>query len=431
MTMDQAVLLAERNAFAVRLQKATTERDRQGVFLALAALGPTIGFSPVYTHFGTESEVSLGPGQPPIVVSPSWSLALTGTINFPIDLSASLHRLWGASEAQYEGAKLTLLASFNDARLNARTAYLAVLRDKALVDVAQESLKDAQGRLDQANLEFQQQQIAKVDVDRFDAQVAQANSDLLNAQNTLQLADYAFNDALARPIEAPVNLIDMADLPPIPGQSTAMIAWAENNRPESLAQGKQIKALSLIARAQEAGMDPSLSLGFGYTNNVNPSTFSTPATTTFTFALNVPVFDSGATRARVKEARQDVESARIQLEQTRLGISQEVRNSFANLSSAQARLTNAERQVTLAEEVFRLAKVRQSAGEGTYVEVIDAETSLATARNGLVSAKYDYFQAYSQLQHGIGSDKVEQAAVPSTNNVSAATQSAVKAQGNS
>lgn len=431
MTMDQAVALAERNAFEVRLQKSTVERDRQAVFLALSALGPTLGLNPVYTHFGSETAISLGPGQAPIVVSPSWTLALNGSLNFPIDVSGDLHRLWGASQEQYEAAKLTLLASFNDARLSARSAYLTVLRDKALVDVAQETLKDAQGRLDQAKLEFQQQQIAKVDVDRLDAQVAQSNSDLLNAQNTLQLADYAFNLALALPIERPVELVDVSEQPPMPAQSEPLVSWAVQNRPESLSQNKQIKALKLIARAQEAGMDPSVALGFGYANSVNPGAFSSGTTGTFTFSLNVPVFDAGATRARVKEARQDVVAATIQLEQTQLGISQEVRNSFANLSSAEARLLNAQRQVSLAEEVFRLAKVRQDAGEGTYVEVIDAESSLATARNGLVSAKYDYFQAFSQLQHGLGTDKVALGASQTTNNIATQAQADTKAQGNS
>jgi outer membrane protein len=407
LTIDQAVLLAERNAFAVRLQQATVEKDRQAIFLALSALGPTIGINPVYTQSSNETLVSLGAGQAPVVVSPPYTGTATGQITFPIDLSGNNTRLVWASRAQYDGAKRSLEAAFNDARLSARTAFLAVLRDQALVVVAEESLKDAQGRLNQAQLEFQQVQIAKIDVDRFDAQVAQANSDLLNAQNTLQLADYAFNLALARPIEIPVELVDVNDTPPIPADGEALAANAQQVRPEARAQVDQIRALALIRRAQEAGLDPSLSLGIGYSDSINSGAFASPASSTFSLNLNIPIFDSGATRARVKEARQDEVSAKIQLQQTQLGISQEVRNSFANLASAQARLTNAERQVTLAEEVFRLAKVRQAAGEGTYVEVIDAETSLATARNGLVSAKYDYFQGYSQLQHAVGNDRVQ------------------------
>jgi outer membrane protein TolC len=406
LTIDQAALLAEQNAFAVQLQRTTLEKDRQALALALANLGPTIGFSPVYTQYGREVAISLGSGEPPVVVSPFYSMTVTGSLNLPIDISGSLHRLWAANQFQYEGAKRTLEASFNDARLSARSNFLSVLRNQALVVVAQESLKDAQGRLDQANLEYQQQQIAKVDVDRFDAQVAQSTSDLLTAQNNLELARHAFNLALARPIETPVELVDVDQAPPIPTNGDTMATQAQQTRPEARALVDQIKTLGLIRRAQEAGMDPSLALGFGWQANLNPSAFTSPASTTMTFTLNVPLFDSGATRARVKEARQDEEAAKIQLKQTQLNISQQVRDAFADLSSAQARLANAQRQVSLAEEVFRLAKVRQDAGEGTYVEVIDAETSLATSRNSLVSAKYDYFLAFSQLQHAMGNDNV-------------------------
>jgi outer membrane protein TolC len=62
--------------------------------------------------------------------------------------------------------------------------------------------------------------------------------------------------------------------------------------------------------------------------------------------------------------------------------------------------------VALAQEVFRLAQVRRDAGEGTYVEIIDAETDLTRARNGLVSARYDYLTAYAQLQRALGRDDV-------------------------
>jgi outer membrane protein TolC len=102
------------------------------------------------------------------------------------------------------------------------------------------------------------------------------------------------------------------------------------------------------------------------------------------------------------------------LEQTRLFISQDVRNAVQNLSSALARLRSAEAQRRLAEEVFRLARVRQEAAEGTYVEVIDAETSLTQARNAEVSARYDYLVAYSQLQRAVGTDTL--APAPTTPN---------------
>ena len=87
-----------------------------------------------------------------------------------------------------------------------------------------------------------------------------------------------------------------------------------------------------------------------------------------------------------------------------------MRNAVANLTSAKARFDSANVQVSLAEEVYRLAKVKQDAGAGTYYEVVDAETQLTQARNGQVSARYDYLTSYSQLQRAVGQDDLAAAA---------------------
>ncbi len=411
LTIDQAVLIAERNAFTVRIQNTTVEKERQAIALALSALGPTVGLTTNLTQAGQETLASFGEGAPPVVVSPFKTGTSGLAITLPVDISGNLGRLYAASKATYEAAKRTLEASFNDARLNARSAYIAVLRDKALVTVSEEAVKDAKDRLSQAQLEFAQKQVAKVDVDRLDAQLAQSTSDLLNANNTLALAKDTFNQTLARPIETPVDLVELDQAPDVPKDIDALSKRAQSERPEARSLVDQIQALAYIRRAQEAGLNPSMTLGLNYGRNLNPSLLSgNPNSVSATLGLNIPIFDSGATRARVREARQDESAAKIQLQQTQLQISLDVRSAITNMLSAQARLTNAQRQLTLAQEVYRLAQVRQEAGEGTYIDVVDAESSLEQARDGVVSAKYDYLLAYSQLQHGVGNDKVQQPA---------------------
>ena len=91
-----------------------------------------------------------------------------------------------------------------------------------------------------------------------------------------------------------------------------------------------------------------------------------------------------------------------------------VRTAVANLGSAKARFENAQAQVMLAQETYRLAVVKQNAGEGTYVEVIDAQNALTQAKDGLLGAKYDYLTAYAQLQRAVGVDDISAAvAAPS------------------
>ncbi|RYG45650.1 TolC family protein, partial [bacterium] len=234
---------------------------------------------------------------------------------------------------------------------------------------------------------------------------AQARFDLAAAENQLGLARTALNLQMNRPIETEFTATDPGALPTAPSSADETVTTALTLRPELKAIEAQRQGLRQQRRVTEAGDDPTLLVGVNYGRNLDAGGFGNRENqTTATVTLSWPFFDGGATRFRVRQVRQDEEQARIQLEQQKLTISQEVRNALISLATARQRLENAERQVTLAEEVYRLAGVRRDAGEGTYVEVVDAQNQLVQARNGVVNARYDYLTAYSQLQRAVGRD---------------------------
>ena len=74
-----------------------------------------------------------------------------------------------------------------------------------------------------------------------------------------------------------------------------------------------------------------------------------------------------------------------------------------------ARITDAIEQDELAKEVVRIARIRRDAGEGTVLEIIDAETQWVTAQNNLINSMYDYFGAFADLQRAVGADQIEDA----------------------
>ena len=49
--------------------------------------------------------------------------------------------------------------------------------------------------------------------------------------------------------------------------------------------------------------------------------------------------------------------------------------------------------------------LRDKVGEGIALQVVDAQTELTRARNGLISARYDYLKAYAALQRAVGTDR--------------------------
>lgn len=403
LTLDEAAAIAERNAFAVRLQQSRIEQNRQRVEEARAGLLPQANGSFSVNRLPQAQTANLGGGQT-IVTQGAEQRTISGGITFPIDIFGNIQRRVDAGRANLRSSRNTLIATRNDVRLNAKTAFLNVLRAQAAVGVAQQAVNDSNERLEQARKLLSGEQVARVDVTRLEAQLAASQAELVNARNNLELQRYAFNLALARPIETPVEVVDVPALPESPTDATPLALNAQQTRPEVRALNDTVDALAHTRRALESGLNPSLSFGVNYQRNLDAVGFAQKEQTVANLTLNIPVFDGGATRARVRAARQDEEQAKINLEQTKLTISQEVRNATTSLINTRARLASAEAQVRSAEEVYRLARVRQDAAEGTYVEVVDALTQLIQARNAVVSARYDYLVAFSQLQRAVGSD---------------------------
>ncbi|HWA83783.1 MAG TPA: TolC family protein [Fimbriimonadaceae bacterium] len=407
LSVDQAVQIALQNGYSVLIAQTRVARQGAAVNEAAGHLGPQINLGGSYTRFDREGTADFG-GQT-VVTSPIDTKSASVSASVPIDINGSLHHQLGAAKSNYRASVENLAAAGNDIKLNARNAFFAVLRAQKLVDVQQQALKDAQEQLKNSQLLEQNGVAAHVDTLRVQSQVQQSQSDLIAAQNALAIANANFNAVLARPIDTPVDLVDVAALPDKPGDEGKLRDQAHAQRPEAKALLETRKALAEIRKAAETGNLPTLSFAVNYNRSFNTGAFAQPYTLGGTLTLGFPIFDSGITSARVKEAKQDENQAKLQYDQELESISQEVRQAVANMLNASERLDSATKQVQYTEENLRLARIRYQAGEGILLQVTDAETLLTQARNQEVAARYDYLTAYAQLQHALGVDDVKAA----------------------
>jgi outer membrane protein TolC len=90
------------------------------------------------------------------------------------------------------------------------------------------------------------------------------------------------------------------------------------------------------------------------------------------------------------------------LEDIRGRIDYDVRNAFLDLQTAFDQLGAAQSNVGLAHETLQFARDRFSAGVTDTVEVVQAEESVASADNDLISATYSYNLAKVSLARAVG-----------------------------
>lgn len=403
LSLSEAIDLGIHNAFSVRLAETAAEKTRNQLSAAKGALGPSVTLGGTYTRFDKATTAQFGSQS--VVVSPIDQKQANVTLNWRVDLAGNTGRAIKAAQNVNDASEAARDAQVNDVKERVRQAYYGVLQSKELLDVAVQARDANKVRLENAKVQFEAGTVARVDVLRFDTQLAQSQSDVLVAENQVRLAKQALNNVLGRPIQTPFEPEPVTEVPKAEAEAEAYVAEALASRPELTAQRNTVEALRFAREAEQRGLSPSLNLSAVHQRNIDAQGFSSrSSSTTGTAMISWPVFDSGITKSRVNAARRDEESAQLQYEQLALGISLEVRQALSNLRDAEARQAVAAKQVELAEESYRLAQVRYDAGEGIQLEVTDALTELTRARAGLVNARYDTLNAFAALQRAVAND---------------------------
>lgn len=406
LSLTDALRIANQKAFSLKISDSNIEKANQRIKEARGALGPKLTLDASYTRFDKAQTTDFNGNT--IVTRPVDSKDAKLTFNMPFDITGVTGKVVRGAMVSRQIQILSRAAVKNDLDLAVKRAFLQVLQAKAQQQVAQEQVDLTKERLANVQKEFDAGARAKVDVLRLETQVKQSETDLITTQNNLVLAKQVLNNTLGRPIETPFDVEDPTFWQPTGLSDDELVALATNQRPELQANLMQIDLLALLREAEERGNLPSLNLSMNHSRTFGQTGFGTSSGSTVgVLALSWPIFDSGITRARVKQARQDEVQAKIQREQLTLGISLEVRQARTNLENANSRLAVAKKAVELAQETYRLQSLRFASGEGIPVEVADASTELTRAKSNLVAAQYDYLRAIAELERAIGGTLME------------------------
>ena len=118
--------------------------------------------------------------------------------------------------------------------------------------------------------------------------------------------------------------------------------------------------------------------------------------------VSLDLFDGFATKARIRRAEATALSSRRVVESTRRDVLLGVRQAELDLEIARRSIEVAEGAVRSSEEDLRLAQERYKIGEGTILDVIDAQVNLTRSKTDLVSASHDARLSASALRNAIG-----------------------------
>ncbi len=230
-------------------------------------------------------------------------------------------------------------------------------------------------------------------------QLQEAQLEILNAKLDLAVLifpDFNENFDLSDDLHASV---------PLPTIEEVQQQGARDN-PELRAAMAGVQAAGHDVLDARGGYLPSLTLDYFYgidsaqfsTNSVidNQKVHNLGSSASATF--NIPIWNWGSTQSKVKQAELRRTQAERELSLARRKLLAEMRSLYAEAETALNELSGLQRSAELASEGLRLATLRYRGGEGTVLEVVDAQNTFAQANMSYQDGAVRYRVALANLQ---------------------------------
>jgi len=321
---------------------------------------------------------------------------------------------FGARSANLDNARQLLAAASATQDSTVQSVFLAAVQDYyqtqasyAALDAALES--ERASRESFAAAEARYNAGSATPADKLQAQTAYsqatlnritADGNLKNAQGTL--ANMLGLDANKYVTLATANSTAMAKdfLGDFEGDVNALIEQARQQRPDLQAAAAQVKAAEASTDAARAAGRPTISL------TASADQFNTAGINSHSsmigINLNVPIFNGYAPTYRVRAAEAQVDVKNAQLEQLRLQVALDVWTAYQRLTTATQSLRTSADLLNSAEQSERVALGRYKAGVGSILDVLNAQSALAGARQQRIQSTFSWNISRASLAQAMG-----------------------------
>lgn len=304
---------------------------------------------------------------------------------------------FGARDANLESSLQTLSAAnfTQDATLqkvflSAVQAYYQLFGARAAVEAAAQAERASLESLKAATARYEAG--TATPADKLQAQTAhsQAKLNRIQAEGNARNAEGALANAMGLDANRPVSYVAPALKAPderFDRNLDQLINDARRRRPDLAAAEAQVKAAEASALAVRAAGMPSLSLSAsaGYTNSSLSDPFHSQ---TIGISVSIPIFTGFNSTYQIRAAQAKVDSQAAQRDSVNLQVALDVWQAYHNLSTGVQAARSSSDLLASATASERVALGRYKAGAGSIIDLVTAQSSLATARQQNIQALY-------------------------------------------
>ena len=335
-------------------------------------------------------------------------------------------------QQEYEQLKL-------DITLETASAYLNLMRARALETIERDNLNATRQNLDFARVRQSLGVSGPAEVYRWESQIALQRNAAINTNTMRNVAEIELNRILNRPLEESFTTeeVDIND-PALLKNNQRLNEFFKNPWDfdilrdfmvlEGLKTSPELKAIdaALAAREQQyvstkrAYWSPTLALqgnisnifsrqgaGASSSSSIPPEfsgVFPDPEDFSWSLGLNLsfPLIEGGAKIARLSQSREEFDQLQIERQAVVNVIEQRIRTALHLSGASNANITLSRAGAESAHQNFELVRDAYLQGVVSIVDLIDAQNNAFVSDQRAASAIYDFLLDYYNVQRAIG-----------------------------
>ena len=307
------------------------------------------------------------------------------------------------SQLNLEAATADLYKAKNDIRMQLAQAYVQMLYDMEIADVAYRQVAIDSMQVVRLQALVDNGKASGVELSRQQATLANSRLTATQADNNQRLALLTLTQLLELPTPEGFAVVrpELSGLSGTTGipSPDAIYADALGIKPEIVAQQLRLRATDHSIKIAQAGYLPSLSLSGGLgsnyytTSKFSSDPFGTQLKNNFSqyigLNLSVPIFNRFQTRNNVRNARLEQESQQLALDDTKKTLYKEIQQVYYNALNAEQRERSSSEAVASSNAAFVLMQAKYEIGMANITEFNEAKNVFLKAESDHVQAQYE------------------------------------------
>ena len=347
----------------------------------------------------------------------------TNTSSTSLQLGASLPLFTGfeipnqikLSKLNLEAATADLEKAKNDIRMQVAQAYVQILYDMEIADVAHRQIAIDSAQVARLQAFVDNGKASEAELSQQKATMANSKLTATQADNNLKLELLALSQLLELPSPEGFAVVrpnpeELAKLMLQDKLITPDYIYAEalGVKPEILSQQLKLKGTEHSIKIAQAGHYPTLSLSGGLGTNYYTTSgfkadgFGKQLENNFSqyigLNLSVPIFSRFQTRNRIRSARIDQANQQLQLDNTKKTLYKEIQQVYYNAQNAQSKEKSSAEAVQSSKDAFQLMQAKYENGKANITEFNESKNNYLKSESDLVQARYENLYQHALLE---------------------------------